>query len=132
MPPNVVLGNNVTLFCNAKLRVMNTCCEMIEFEYGFSQNSRTAFAGLNQTNTFVISPVTLSSAGNYSCTVNVTANDVGSGEALGSDLISSNDSNVVSLSVQCELCFQLRSACLSLFMTNSSSPVYVIKGNCSS
>ena len=50
---------------------------MIEFDYGVgSSNTVPVVAGTTQTNVGMISPVTISSAGDYTCTVTVTASGV--------------------------------------------------------
>ena len=103
MPKSGFLGDNVTLFCTASL-IKNINNLTIEFDYGFTNNSEIAVAGYNQTNTATISPVTLSSAGDYNCTVTVYVTV----SENGSDLFhQTNTSNTIQLSVQRELFFPL-------------------------
>ena len=75
---------------------------MIKFEYGsIANNTITAVSGTNQTNTTTISPVSISSAGSYTCTVTVTASGVCGGG--GSEpACPTNTSHPVTLMLQCE------------------------------
>ena len=71
---------------------------MISFDYGFSNTSAYAVPGIIQTNKATLSPVTLSSAGEYTCTVSVTASGVCEG---GPDCPAAT-SDPISLEVLCK------------------------------
>ena len=73
----------------------------IVFDYGFSSKMVTADGSTTQTNTATISTVTISSAGEYTCTVSVTASGVcGGGESEPTCPTSTSDA--ISLTVTCK------------------------------
>ena len=97
--PTRKVGSSVTLFCTALLTV-NISGAMIEFDYGFRSKSAFAASGTTQTNTTTISPVSISSAGEYTCTVTVTAPGVC--ESGPRQVCPTKISDPVSLTVLCE------------------------------
>ena len=72
------------------------------FDYGLMNNTVTAVAGNTHTDMATISPVDLSSANDYDCTVTVTAPGVcgGGGSEPDCPIMASDP---VPLKVQCEL-----------------------------
>ena len=98
--PTVTLGSPVTLTCTATLST-DVSGTMIKFEYGsITNNTIAAVSGTSQTDTATISSVSISSAGDYTCTVTVTASGVCGG---GSEPACPTDtSSTVALTVQCE------------------------------
>ena len=104
------VGSSVSLTCTAVLSV-NVTWAMIEFDYGLgSSNTVAAVAGTTQTDVATLSPVTISSAGNYACSVTVTAPGVCGGG--GSEpACPTRTSDPVALIVHCELC---RYSCFGL------------------
>ena len=97
--PNGTVGSSVNLTCKAVLCVDVTGA-MIGFDYRLDNVSVHTVSGTTLTSTATISPVTISSAGSYTCTVNVTASGVcgaGSGHVCPT-----NTSDPVPLTVQCE------------------------------
>ena len=86
--------------CTAILSV-NVSGAMIEFDYRLDGVSLETASGTTLTSTATIYPVTLSSAGEYTCTVTVTASGVCGGG--GSEpACPTKTSNAISLTVQCE------------------------------
>ena len=65
-----VLGNSTTASCVARLSVNVSGC-ILRFDYGFVTNEVAGGSGLNQYNFRTLSPVNISSAGFYTCTVTV-------------------------------------------------------------
>ena len=101
-PPNPTgtIGSPINLTCTAVFSadVIET---MIQFDYGFMSNTVAAVAGITQTDMATISSVSLSSAGEYTCTVTVTASGVCGGN--GSEpACPTKTSDAISLTVQCE------------------------------
>ena len=73
------------------------------FDYRFMNNSVLTIPGsMQNSNNFMISPVTISSAGEYTCTVTVNETSV-CGESGSESVCSSKTSAAVTLTVQCEL-----------------------------
>ena len=99
--PNVTTGSSVTLTCIAKFSVDITGT-MIEFDYGLLKNTVAANASTTQTDTAIISPVEISSAGEYTCTVTVTAPGVCGGGDI-EPACPNKTSDPMILTVQCEL-----------------------------
>ena len=102
-PPNPTgtVGSSVSLICTAVLSV-DVSGSLIVFDYGFMNYTKAAVAGTTQTGMATISPVKLSSSGDYTCTVTVTAPGVCGGG--GSEPVCpTNTSDPVPLKVQCEL-----------------------------
>ena len=102
-PPNPIgtVGSSISLTCTAVLSV-DVSGAMIVFDYGFINNTVAAVAGNTQTDTATVSPVELSSADEYDCTVTVTAHGV-CGEGVSEPACPTETSNTVALKVQCEL-----------------------------
>ena len=99
--PIGTVGSFINLTCTAVLSV-DVSGAMIVFDYGFMNNTVPAVAGNNQIDMATISPVELSSANEYDCTVTVMAPGVcGGGES--ESVCPSNTSDPVPLKVQCEL-----------------------------
>ena len=95
------VGSSVYLTCSAMLSV-DVSGAVIEYDYGFMSNTTAVVAGTTQTNMATISPVEVSSAGDYNCTVIVTASGVcGEGEPVPA--CPNKTSDPVTLKVQCEL-----------------------------
>ena len=103
LPPNPIgiVGSSISLTCTAVLSV-DVSGAMIVFDYGFINNTVAAVAGNTQTDTATISPVEVSSADEYDCTVTVTAPGV-CGEGESQPACPTNTSDAVALKVQCEL-----------------------------
>ena len=94
-----VLGDSVTASCTAQLNFKVSGC-VIEFDYGFITDDVAAGAGLNPHNFVTISPVNISSAGEYTCNVTVLAK--GPCQVNGSGQRSMpRASDAVTLRVQC-------------------------------
>ena len=80
---------------------MDVSGSMIDFDYGLISHSGFAVAGTNQTNSSIITPVMISTAGEHTCTVTITAPGVCGGG--GSEPACPNKtSDPVTLGVQCE------------------------------
>ena len=73
-PPNPIgtVGSSVYFACTATLS-RDVFGAVIEFDYGIVTTTMSAVSGTTQTDTAIITSATLSSAGEYTCTVNVTA-----------------------------------------------------------
>ena len=98
---NVTLGSSVSLTCTAIMSV-SVIGAMIMFDYGFMTNTMAAVPGNTHTGMATISPVKLSSSGDYTCTVTVAAVGVcGVGGSIPACPTSTTDP--VALRVQCEL-----------------------------
>ena len=74
---------------------------MIKFDYKTMSNTTAVIPGTTQTDTATISSVTISSAGDYTCTVTVTAPGVCGGSGL-EPACPNMTSDPVTLTVQCE------------------------------
>ena len=76
-PPNPtgIVGSSIDLTCTAVLST-DVSGAMIDFDYGFIRIIMAAVSGTTQTHTTAISPLNISSAGEYTCTVTVTASGV--------------------------------------------------------
>ena len=100
-PPNPIgtVGSSVSLICTAILSV-DVSGAMIVFDYGFRTSTMAAVAGSTQTDIATISPVEVSSSGDYTCTVTVIAPGVCGG---GGPACPTNTSDAVPLIVQDEL-----------------------------
>ena len=99
-PTTQVVGENVGVYCTAELSV-SVFGGVIEFDYEFMNSSVSASNGTTHTSVAAISPVTVSSAGEYACTVTVTAPGVCGGG--GSEpACPTKTSNPVTLTVRCE------------------------------
>ena len=98
---SVTVGRSVNLTCTAILSA-DISGAMIVFDYGFMTNTMAAVAGNTQTDMATLSPVELSSAGDYTCAVTVTAPGVcgGGGSEPACPTVTSDP---VTLNVQCEL-----------------------------
>ena len=70
------------------------------FDYGFMTNTIAAVTGSTQTDIATVSPVEVSSSGDYTCTVTVIASGVCGG---GGPACPTNTSDAVPLIVQGEL-----------------------------
>ena len=90
-----VLGNATTARCRAQFTVNVSGCTL-RFDYGLVTNEVTGGYGLDLYNTLTLSPVNISSAGEYTCTVLVIDTD------LCTRNISPKTSAAVALTVQCE------------------------------
>ena len=101
---SATIGDSVSFTCTATLSA-DISGAMIVFDYGFVSNMVPAVAGTTQTNTAPISPVTVSSAGSYTCTVNVTASSECGGELQPA--CPTGTSDAVSLTVTCELMYHI-------------------------
>ena len=98
---HVTTGSSANLTCTAILSV-DVSGAMIVFDYGFMTNTVAAIVGNNQTNMVTLSPVELSSASDYTCTLTVAAPGVCGGG--GSEpACPTKTSDPVTLNVQCEL-----------------------------
>ena len=94
-----VLGDSITAICTAELNFTISGCD-IKFDYGFKTITVATGAGVKLFNWVTISPVNISSAGEYTCTVTVTGGDFCQG--VGSEqLFQPRTSDVVTLRVQC-------------------------------
>ena len=94
------VGDSITAFCNATVSV-DVSEALIEFDYRFMSNTVAAVAGTTQTDMTTISPVSISSAGEYTCTVTVTASGVCGGDEP-EPACPTKTSDPVSITVQCE------------------------------
>ena len=90
-----VLGNDITARCLAQLTVNASGC-ILRFDYGSVKNLAPGGSALDLYNFLTLSPVNISSAGVYTCTVSVI--DTG----FCTRNISSKTSEGVTLTVQCE------------------------------
>ena len=99
---SVTVGSSVSLTCTAILSV-DVSGAMIAFDYEFMTKTIPAVAGSTQTGMATISPMELSSSGNYTCTVTVTATCMCGGRRRLEPACPKKTSNPVSLTVQCEL-----------------------------
>ena len=108
------VGSPIVLFCTAELTASVSGAE-IEFNYQFKNNKVAAGVGLTQTNTVRISPVTLSSAGKYTCTVTILASGVcGDGSEQACPIVTSD---FASLAVLCEFsCVMCLCVCVCAFV----------------
>ena len=97
--PTGTLGSSVTLNCTVTLND-DVSGAMIEFDYRLDNVSVNTDSGTTLTSITTISPVTISSAGSYTCTVTVTAYGASGGGS--GQTYSTKTSNAVSLTVQCE------------------------------
>ena len=96
-----VVGNQAVIFCRAKLTVpLNSSEAILEFDYGFTINSVPAGSGTNPLNAIIISPVSIFSAGEYTCTLTITAPGVCGGGMEPACPTKTSDS--VALMVKCE------------------------------
>ena len=66
------MGDSITATCTVQLNFNVSGCN-IEYIYGFKTNTVAAGAGVTLHNFVTISPVNISSAGEYTCTVTVLA-----------------------------------------------------------
>ena len=97
--PTGTVGSSVILTCTAMLSV-DVSGAMIEFDYGLGSTSVVTASNTTEANTATISSVSLSSAGDYTCTVTVTAPGVCGG---GSEPVCpTKTSDPITLTVQCE------------------------------
>ena len=94
------IGSSTDLTCTAILSV-DVSGAMIEFDYGFVSNTLAMASDTTQNNVATISPVELFSAGEYTCTVTVTASGVCGGGGSEPDC-PTKTSDAVALEVQCE------------------------------
>ena len=102
-PPNVAttVGSSITLVCIAELGVPVPGA-VVEFDYGFTNNSKAAFDGTTQFDIVTISHVGVPSATNhYTCTVTVMASGMCGGGEL-EPTCPTKTSNVVIPTIQCE------------------------------
>ena len=74
---------------------------VLEFDYKLGDESVGIASGTTLTDTFVIAPVSISSAGSYTCTVTVTASGM-CGEGGSEPACPTKTSNTISLTVRCE------------------------------
>ena len=65
-----VVGNITTAICHAQFTVNTSGC-ILQFDYGFVTNEVSSGSGLDAYNIGMLSPVNISSAGKYTCTVSV-------------------------------------------------------------
>ena len=102
-PPNPIgtVGSSVSLICTAVLSV-DVSGAMTVFDYGVMNHTVAAVAGKTQTSIATISPVELSSADEYDCTVIITAPGVCGGGGSEPDC-PTKTSDPVTLKVQCKL-----------------------------
>ena len=70
-----IVGSSIDLTCTAMLSTGVSGAKIV-FDYGFDSNMVTASANTAQASTTTISPVSISSARSYTCTVTVTASGV--------------------------------------------------------
>ena len=107
-----VLGESTLATCIASVTVNVSLCS-VQFDYGLVTNEVAGGAGLDLYNTLTISPVTISSAGEYTCTVSIV-------DTLDCTRnISPKTSEAVTLKVQCALqyLFLLFVVCLLVYQT---------------
>ena len=100
--PVGTVGSSINLTCTAMLSV-NVPEAMFSFDYRFMNNSVLMIPdSMQSVNIFMISPVAISSAGDYDCTVTVTVSGVcgGGGSEPACPTMTSDD---VTLTVRCEL-----------------------------
>ena len=95
-----IAGSFVTLMCTAVLSE-DVSGAMIQFDYGLGDVSVDTVSGTTLTNTANISHLNVFSAGNYTCTVTVTASGVCGGGG-SKPACPTKTSNTVLLTVQCE------------------------------
>ena len=94
-----VLGDSITATCTIELYFNVPGC-IIEYVYGFKTNLVAAGAGVKLYNFASLSPVNISSAGEYTCNVTVLAN--GPCQVNGSEQRSiPRASDAVTLRMQC-------------------------------
>ena len=69
------MGDSIKAICTVELvSSVPQGCEF-EFDYGFVTKTEPAGGNIKVYNTTAISPITISSAGKYTCTVTVLASD---------------------------------------------------------
>ena len=96
-----VLGDSITATCTVELNVYVSGC-VIKFNYEFITNTPAAGAGLTLYNFATLSPLNISSAGEYTCTATVFTGP--SCQVNGSGQLSiPRTSDAVTLRVQCAL-----------------------------
>ena len=96
------MGNLTVIFCEAKLTVpVNTSKATLEFDYGVTIVTVPAGSGTTLTNIVTISPVSISSAGNYTCSMTVAAPGVCGGGGT-EPACPTKTSDPVALMVKCE------------------------------
>ena len=99
-PLILAVGSSAWFICTVTLTT-DVSEAMVEFDYGFQMNLASISSGTSQLNSATISSMSLSSAGNYTCKVTVTASGVCGGG--GSEpACPTKTSDPVSLTMQCE------------------------------
>ena len=89
-----VVGNTTIARCLAQITVNVSGC-ILRYDYGFVTNEVPGGFGLDIYNFAILSPVNISSAGEYTCTVSVIDTD------FCTRSISPKSSAAVTLKVQC-------------------------------
>ena len=94
-----VVGDSITAICTAELNFTIPGCE-IKYDYGFKTTTVAVGASVKLFNFATISPVNISTAGEYTCTVTLTGGPFCQG--VGSEqLFIPRTSDAVTLRVQC-------------------------------
>ena len=94
-----VLGDAIFAICTVQLNFTVPGCAF-EYDYGFTTTTTPASTGTTAVSTVTVSPVNISLAGEYTCTVTVRHNDFCQG--VGSEQVfTPRTSDVVTLRVQC-------------------------------